>query len=389
MKKTALATILSLVIINPTLTFASETNTSQYSLPVEVAQPAAMNEPADASTVQNVAEQILKGTNPSTPSSVSNVSTGSPAVNQMMSTLSKNFRDQPANVDQYGRPGAAAVDQTQGATESGFNKIYQAAKSQYKEVQNVSVKTGGNIILPVSKGLQNLIHTNFKSASVSTADTSASISIEGPNVTLVTNSEAPIGLMISEEGAPETTYNLTLIPLDVPGAMISINTPISAAVQAKREKLADEKQRQDLVERSNSEDLQDIALAQDDYKQRVIDILTPVANGEVPSGFSLQTDRIDRIPTSEQNPCKFNFYAKLGQRMVGSREIIDVILVANDTSVGQVVSEQLCSNDGVIATAVFDKAFLRPGEQAELYILRDKLYQERKARITTRPRLVR
>lgn len=387
MKKTALASILSLVIINPTLTYASDTTTSPYSLPVEVAQPAAMNEPADASTVQNVAEQILKGTNPS---SVSNVSTGSPAVNQMMSTLSKNFRDQPSAVDQYGRPGAAAVENTQGAPDnSGFNKIYQAAKSQYREVQNVSVKTGGNIILPVSKGLQNLIHTNFKSASVSTADTSASISIEGPNVTLVTNSEAPIGLMISEEGAPETTYNLTLIPLDVPGAMISINTPISAAVQAKREKLADEKQRQDLVERSNSEDLQDVALAQDDYKQRVIDILTPVANGEVPSGFSLQTDRIDRIPASEQNPCKFNFYAKLGQRMVGSREIIDVILVANDTSVGQVVSEQLCSNDGVIATAVFDKAFLRPGEQAELYILRDKLYQERKARITTRPRLVR
>lgn len=389
MNKTYLASLLTFALMSPVHGFAAENANNQYSLPVEVAQPDAMNEPADASTVQNVAGKILGGDAQNSQAAVSNVSTGSPAVNQIMSTLSKGFNNQPAGVDQFGRPTAPAMEQSKDAAATGFNRIYQEAQKQYKEVQNVTVKTGGNIILPVSKGLQNLIHTNFKSASVSTADTSASITIDGPNITLVTNSEAPIGLMISEEGAPETTYNLTLIPLDVPGAMISINTPITSAVMAKREKLADDKQRDQLLERSNSEDLQDIPLAQDDYKQRVMDILTPVANGEVPSGFSLQTDRLNRIPATEQSPCKFNFYAKLGQRMVGSREIIDVILVDNDTQVGQLVSDQLCSADGVIATAIFDKAFLRPGEQTEVYILRDKLYQERTARITTRPRLAR
>jgi conjugal transfer pilus assembly protein TraK len=45
-------------------------------------------------------------------------------------------------------------------------------------------------------------------------------------------------------------------------------------------------------------------------------------------------------------------------------------------------------NTGVIATAIFDKAFLQPGEKTELYILRDKLYQERESRVTKRPSLI-
>lgn len=45
-------------------------------------------------------------------------------------------------------------------------------------------------------------------------------------------------------------------------------------------------------------------------------------------------------------------------------------------------------NTSVIATAIFDKAFLQPGEKTELYILRDKLYQERESRVTKRPSLI-
>ena len=127
---------------------------------------------------------------------------------------------------------------------------------------------------------------------------------------------------------------------------------------------------------------------QDDHKQRVINLLTPVALGEVPSGFSLQEDRLSRIPASEQSPCHFNMYAKMGQRLVGARELIDVVLVKNDKSYGQVVADQQCLADGVIATALFDKAYLQPGEETELYIIRDKLFQERQTRVTTRPSLI-
>ena len=36
--------------------------------------------------------------------------------------------------------------------------------------------------------------------------------------------------MLSEDSVPESTYNLTLVPLDVPGAMISVTTSIYCVV---------------------------------------------------------------------------------------------------------------------------------------------------------------
>ncbi|HBQ8607305.1 TPA: traK family protein, partial [Klebsiella pneumoniae] len=113
-----------------------------------------------------------------------------------------------------------------------------------------------------------------------------------------------------------------------------------------------------------------------------------VANGEVPTGFALQLDKLSVIPNNEKSPCRFNFYAKLGQRLIGARELVDVILVQNTLTYPSVVDDQKCITPGVIATAIFDKAFLQPGEKTELYILRDKLYQERESRVTKRPSLI-
>ncbi|STN24922.1 putative transfer protein [Escherichia coli] len=194
--------------------------------------------------------------------------------------------------------------------------------------------------------------------------------------------------MLSEDSVPESTYNLTLVPLDVPGAMISVTTSLSPTMQAKRETSLDKQNYDEMLARSQSEELTPSDPRQDDHKQRIIDLLTPVALGEVPSGFSLQEDRLSRIPSSEQSPCNFNMYAKLGQRLVGSRELIDVVLVKNDKPYGQVVADQQCITEGVVASALFDKAFLQPGEETELYIVRDKLFKERQTRVTTRPSLI-
>lgn len=48
---------------------------------------------------------------------------------------------------------------------------------------------------------------------------------------------------------------------------------------------------------------------------------------------------------------------------MGSRELIDVVLVKNDKPYGQVVADQQCITEGVVASALFDKAFLQPGKR--------------------------
>jgi conjugal transfer pilus assembly protein TraK len=55
---------------------------------------------------------------------------------------------------------------------------------------------------------------DFKNVSVSTTAPSedTTIYVEGGSVFITTVKDAPIGIMLSEEGVPESTYNLTLIP---------------------------------------------------------------------------------------------------------------------------------------------------------------------------------
>jgi conjugal transfer pilus assembly protein TraK len=61
-------------------------------------------------------------------------------------------------------------------------------------VQRVNVPPGGNIVLPVSRGLQNRISTSFKNASVSTSTPGdeASIFVNGGDVFISTNTDKPI-----------------------------------------------------------------------------------------------------------------------------------------------------------------------------------------------------
>jgi conjugal transfer pilus assembly protein TraK len=89
-------------------------------------------------------------------------------------------------------------------------------QKRYQPMQNVTVPPGGNIVLPVSLGLQNRIQTTFKNVSVSTTapPEDTTIYVEGGSVFITTEKDAPVGIMLSEEGVPASTYNLTLIPID-------------------------------------------------------------------------------------------------------------------------------------------------------------------------------
>ena len=343
-----------------------------YQLPATVNNPVVM--PVGADEFQNgVKNAIIKDTGTTTETvqatkpttalpSLSPASSASPAVNEITGALSNNptlagYQQQvkSGNFDSYGRPAG-------------------------KEPQQNAQSTGSP-----SKADELYVEA---SVSTSTPADEASIFVNGGDVFISTNTDKPIGIMLSEDSVPESTYNLTLVPLDVPGAMISVTTSLSPTMQAKRETSLDKQNYDEMLARSQSEELTPSDPRQDDHKQRIIDLLTPVALGEVPSGFSLQEDRLSRIPSSEQSPCNFNMYAKLGQRLVGSRELIDVVLVKNDKPYGQVVADQQCITEGVVASALFDKAFLQPGEETELYIVRDKLFKERQTRVTTRPSLI-
>ncbi len=72
-------------------------------------------------------------------------------------------------------------------SEGPGQKAVNEAKKRYQPMQNVTVPRG-NIVLPVSLGLQNRIQTSFKNVSVSTTAPSedTTIYVEGGSVFITT-----------------------------------------------------------------------------------------------------------------------------------------------------------------------------------------------------------
>ncbi|HFS1364750.1 TPA: TraK domain-containing protein [Klebsiella pneumoniae] len=383
MKRKLIGLLITLNVLAPAV-HADE----PFNIPASAVNTQAFDEPPDSSEAMNIVTNAVK----QVPGTVTSTNAIQPPINtnRPTTTLPAAPGLSPASASSPAVRSMTDTLMNNAPAEGPGQKAVNEAKKRYQPMQNVTVPPGGNIVLPVSLGLQNRIQTTFKNVSVSTTapPEDTTIYVDGGSVFITTEKDAPVGIMLSEEGVPASTYNLTLIPIDVPGAMIHVQTQLTQNMAIERDRHIAETTNKELLEQAQSGELDEKSIAQDDRKQRIIDILYPVANGEVPTGFALQLDKLSVIPTKERTPCSFNFYAKLGQRLVGARELVDVILVQNNLTYPSVIDDQKCITPGVIATAIFDKAFLQPGEKTELYILRDKLYQERESRVTKRPSLI-
>ncbi|MEZ9701210.1 type-F conjugative transfer system secretin TraK [Vibrio sp. 10N.261.46.E12] len=338
---------------------------------------------------------------------------------------------QAANVDEYGRPltpeQIAAKAATTGApmvktenapapinyemarTISGANgpvgtpvatsapsaqsddPIVDKVRKKYKAHQEIELKPGKSELLPVATGLQNRIATTFRSADVRTSDKDLPITVEDGFIYVTPRTQTPIGLIISENGMPETAVNLTLMPLDVPPVMVDLQVKLPKQMKRDYDQFIAaaeaEAERTKFMHSALSEpQVKNDPRINTEHADRATSILATVADGRIPQGFDMMTG----VPVEQRHPCdirRMAMYHEVGQRLVSGREIIDVVRIKNDINGFREIREEFCLRDDVIAVGVFDRATLAPGEDAELYILRDKLYAEKQSRVRTRPRL--
>lgn len=89
-------------------------------------------------------------------------------------------------------------------------------KSKYSPTQTLTVRPSGNVMVPVSLGLMNRIETNFKNVSVKTSDEAAVLEVDGGVLYLTINKSEAVGLILMEQGVPNSAINLTAVPVDVP-----------------------------------------------------------------------------------------------------------------------------------------------------------------------------
>ncbi|QIR16444.1 TraK domain-containing protein [Shewanella aestuarii] len=285
--------------------------------------------------------------------------------NQLKSAVPDDEPKSAITYDPYGRP------QDGTATISSPNNFGDALQASYKPVQDFELAPGENIAVAVAAGLMNRIKTNFQMVAVRTSDEESIIEASDGYIYITINSMSPVGLMVYEEGLPETAISLVLQPDNSPPAMVNVDVKLTPAQYYKATERKRERDRLEKIEQANQ--LDEVHATASNYIERIKGMLTPIARNGIPKGF---TESVE-IPATMVKPCSVAIRQKTAQRYVGSREYIDVVVMYNHTNYDYQIKEEQCLSRDALAVALVDQSILPPGYSTEVYIVRDKLYQEK------------
>jgi conjugal transfer pilus assembly protein TraK len=335
-------------------------NAGAQTLPIENVHNERMTE---AQADERLA-QLGVNTNPATPHSYN----GNTQATQNQLRRMDN-PDAAAIIDQYNSVMAAPVE----------NPIIAKAKKNYKPTQKYNLKPFDNILVPVGQGLMNSIATNFNMVAVRTSDRNAVLEVVDGYIYATLKTNEPVGLIMYEEGVLESQISVTLIPIPAPPVIIDLSIDLSPQMKIDAQSYLDKIKR----EQEDEIALEVADSYSSEHNRRIVELLKPVALGDLPRGFSLTND----TPSWLSKPCQTPIYQYAGQRLTGGKEVIDVVLLKNDTDRVYQVREEMCLSNDVIAVALFSKSYLEPGDETEMYILRNRHYVEEKKRENRRPRL--
>lgn len=259
------------------------------------------------------------------------------------------------------------------------DSFLQKVAKTWKPTQEFRVKPKDNIMIAVGQGLMNTISTNLTMLTAKTNDESSTFEIDQGYLYVTVSSQNPISLVLYEEGVLDSQVSITLVPVSAPPTIAKVNFDLTPAMKEK----SAEFQKQIKLEEQQASQPADPQNKHDTHTSRIIDILRPVAQGDIPKGFGLTPD----IPDALRHPCLMTIYHRTEQRMVSGNDIIDVVLVKNDSDKPYNIREEMCLTNGTLAVALFEKAYLLPNEAAEVYILRDKRQSVQELQRKRRPRL--
>ena len=267
-------------------------------------------------------------------------------------------------------------EQTQSPNKTGT--FLDEVMKRWQPTQRFSVKPKESIMIPVGQGLMNTFSTNLSMLNAKTNDETSTYEIDEGYLYITVNTEQPISLVLYEEGLLESQVSVTLVPVPAPPTLVEIDFELSDAMLDKAKLYKKEYELNERIQ-SQSQPIQ----GSNPYQQYISDLFLPVARGDITRGFALTPS----IPDQSRFPCAMSIYHETKQRLVSGKHIIDVVHVVNDSNQTYQVREEMCLGKYIKAVALFEKAYLQPGEESELYILRDKQAEEKEIRRPRRPRL--
>lgn len=244
----------------------------------------------------------------------------------------------------------------------------ETASEPGSSLRTVSVTPGQVQIVPVAINHLNQILTPWHPPKVMTASQEA-VEVQGRSLYLAPRSEEPIAVFISPDGQDEPSLAVTFVPRAVPPAQVQLVVPASIEAAypiASPQALAWEGSHR--------------------FVDLTRELLRNLALGELPQGYRLREIAAVDAPPVCSGMTSFGVDWRRGQVIQGGRLEIVVGRVRRIGGGGEVdFDERWCADDGVVAVALFPSFRLEAGQEAELFVVRQR--QERpKTRV--RPSLV-
>lgn len=246
----------------------------------------------------------------------------------------------------------------------------------------ITVRRGVNEIIPVSLGYVNRIVTPFahpevvSSSVFSSADSCEEFCIRGNVIYITTSDTRPVAMFVTEQGRPEKSISITMIPKQIPPREVIFRFP--AGEEASAGSASSDRGNDSAMHFEHS----------GDYITSIKKILKSAALNRIPEGYELHVTGEDQsVPFCEQSGLDFSFRSP-GQYMKGYHFSVYIGVVRNKSDHEIEFDETSCSAPDVAAVAAWPKIFLFPGDKTELFVVR-RLYHETGTEEFFRPNLLR
>ena len=252
-------------------------------------------------------------------------------------------------------------------------KVVSQAKNKVKTMKTVSAKTRERItkksepvdadpveilidgaetkMLPISLGHPNRIVTPFTTPKVKKMDKTLMVEVTDNVVYVATNQSHPVTIYIREDGNEAFAIPLGLFPGQVPPRQATL---VLGEGMTKRVSMGSSKAKK--WEEKES------------YQSTIKKLLTSIAKGQTPSGYSLRhIGPDDYLPYCKQHGLDFDF--SQGQIIEGHHMSVVIGTLTNSHNQPIEFVEMNCLTKRVKAVAAWPEVFLDPGQSSEVYLV--------------------
>ena len=246
-------------------------------------------------------------------------------------------------------PKLANMSQTTTSSTTQINAI--AADLEKTQFQ---AKPGEPINVSIGIGTLNRFATDFQEVVIDTID-ELQIKTVGNVFMLATDTLTPVTIIAREKDFPDSAVMINIIPQEgIAAKDIKISASKSYSSQNRNFQ-------------SNTTPNQGVA--------NLKNLLTDIARGKIPSGFSLT--HVNPEQSTSSNCQTAGVRTALRQTLSGSANIVKIYKVENVSNSVIELDERLCTtNQNQVAAAYWPKLVLNKGEKSELYVIESIVDQE-------------